>query len=423
MLRRSTWLRAGCAADSEREAMPVYIFRGRDVRNNASIQGERFSSSAQALAAVLRREQVAPIAIREKASKGFRFSFKRRVSQNEVAIFTRQFSVMLGAGLPLVQGLDAIAQQHPNKEFKAVLEQVKGDIEAGATLSASMARHPKAFDSLYTNMIAAGETGGILDTILQRLSTFIEKIVKLKRALRSAMIYPATILTIAIAVVAVILWKVVPVFRTLYEGFNVELPMITRMVITLSSIIERFGIIFLVFAGLGIFGFRSYYKTDKGRHAVDRALLKIPIMGEILRKIGVARFTRTLATLLTSGVPILEGLSITGKTAGNAILEDTIYELRRKIEGGGTMTEPMRQSGFFPPMVTQMVSVGESTGEMDAMLTKIADYFEEEVDTVMANLMTILEPFLMVFLGTVVGGIVIAMYLPLFKLIQILSGG
>jgi type IV pilus assembly protein PilC len=403
--------------------MPVYTFRGRNVRNNASISGERFSNSAEALAAVLRREQIAPITIREKKSVSFNWSFKKKVSQSELAIFTRQFSVMLEAGLPLIQGLDAIAQQHPNKEFKAVLEQVKGDVEAGTTLSAALARHPKVFDSLYTNMIAAGESGGILDTILQRLSTFIEKIVKLKRALRSAMIYPCTVLTIAVAVVAVILWKVVPVFRTLFEGFNVELPLLTRFVIALSGLVERYLLFFIVFAGLCAFGVRSYYKTDKGRHKIDQTLLKMPILGEILRKIAVARFTRTLATLLMSGVPILEGLDITAKTAGNAILEDTIHQLRQRIEEGGNMADPMRQSGFFPAMVTQMVSVGESTGEIDTMLVKVADYYEEEVDVTMANLLTILEPILMVFLGVAVGGIVIAMYLPLFKLIRVLSGG
>jgi type IV pilus assembly protein PilC len=403
--------------------MPVYAFRGRNIRTNKSLSGERVSNSAQALAAVLRREQISPISIKEKKAEKAGFSFKRNISQGEVAIFTRQFSVMLGAGLPLIQGLDAIAQQHPNLRFRSILEQVKNDVEAGTTLSAAMARHPKAFDSLYTNMIAAGETGGIMDTILQRLSVFIEKVVKLKRALRSALIYPSTILTIAIAVVAVILWKVVPVFRTLYEGFDVQLPLLTRIVIGLSGIVENYIIFFAIFAVLGVFGFRSYYKTDKGRHLVDSILLKIPVMGDILRKIGVARFTRTLATLLTSGVPILEGLNITAKTSGNVILEDTIHDVRQRIEEGGTMAEPMRQSGFFPPMVTQMVSVGESTGEMDSMLTKVADYFEEEVDTVMANLLTILEPFLMVFLGVVCGGIVIAMYLPLFKLIQVLSGG
>jgi len=403
--------------------MPVYVFRGRNVRTNESISGERFANSPQALAAMLRKEQVAPVNIREKKSAGFNFSFKKKVSQSEVAIFTRQFSVMLDAGLPLIQGLDAIGGQHPNPTFKQVLEQIRMDVESGTTLSAAMARHPKVFDSLYTNMIAAGETGGILDTILQRLSSFIEKIVKLKRALRSAMIYPATILTVAIGVVAIILWKVIPVFATLFEGFNVELPLLTRVVITLSRLMERYAIFGIIFIGLAVFGLNRYYKTDKGRHVIDRMLLKIPVLGQVLRKIAVARFTRTLATLLTSGVPILEGLNITAKTSGNAILEDVIYEIRLRIEGGGTMADPMRQSGFFPPMVTQMVSVGESTGEMDTMLVKVADYYEEEVDVVVANLLTLLEPIMMVFLGVVVGGIVIAMYLPLFKLIKVLSGG
>jgi type IV pilus assembly protein PilC len=403
--------------------MPIYTYRGRNVRTNESLSGERFSNSAQALAAVLRREQIAPIAIQEKKAPGFSFSFRKKVSQSEIAIFTRQFSVMLDAGLPLVQALDAIAQQHPNKDFKIILEQIRNDVESGTTLSAAMARHPKVFDALFTNMVAAGETGGILDTILQRLCSFIEKIVKLKRALRSAMIYPSTILTIAVGVVIVILWKVVPVFSTLFEGFNVELPLPTRFVIALSGLIQRYILLFIILAGIAAFGLRSYNQTENGRRVVDRTLLKAPILGDVLRKIGVARFTRTLATLLTSGVPILEALGITAKTSGNAILEDTIYQVRLKIEGGGTMAEPMQQSGFFPPMVTQMVSVGESTGELDTMLVKVADYYEEEVDVVVANLLTLLEPLLMVFLGVVVGGIVISMYLPLFKLIQVLSGG
>jgi type IV pilus assembly protein PilC len=403
--------------------MPVYTYRGRNLRTNEPVSGERFSSSPQTLSAVLRREQITPASIREKKTEGSGFSFKKKVSQKEVAVFTRQFSVMLAAGLPLIQALDAIGQQHPNPSFKTVLEQVKSDVESGTTLSVAMSRHPKVFDSLYTNMIAAGESGGILETILQRLCSFIEKIVKLKSALKSALIYPTTIITIAISVVGVILWKVVPVFRTLYEGFNVDLPLLTQVVIQLSEIVENFIVFLIIFVVLGIVGFRNYYKTDKGRHVVDSLVLKIPVMGEVLRKICIARFTRTLSTLLSSGVPILEGLDITAKTSGNAILEDVIHQLRLKIEAGGTMTEPMRLSHFFPPMVTQMVNVGESTGEVDTMLTKIADYFEEEVDTVMANLLTLMEPFLMVFLGVVCGGIVIAMYLPLFKLIQVMAGG
>jgi type IV pilus assembly protein PilC len=403
--------------------MPVYTFRGRNIRTNESIEGERFSNSAQALAAVLRREQISPVSITEKKSSGFSFRRKKKVTPTEVAVFTRQLSIMLDAGLPLIQALDAIAQEHPNKEFKSTLEAIRSDVESGSTLSAAMARHPRIFDALFTNMIAAGETGGILDTILQRLSSFIEKIVKIKKAVKSAMIYPSTILAIAVGVVTIILWKVVPVFSTLFEGFNVDLPLPTRIVIAVSGIIERYMIFFLIFVGICAFGLKSYYKTDKGRHVVDGALLKLPVLGDVLRKIGVSRFTRTLATLLTSGVPILEGLNITAKTSGNAILEDTIYKLRQRIEEGGNMADPMRQSGFFPPMVTQMVSVGESTGELDTMLVKVADYYEEEVDLVVANLLTILEPFLMAFLGVVVGGIVISMYLPLFKLIQVLSGG
>jgi type IV pilus assembly protein PilC len=404
--------------------MPVYVYRGRNTRTNESITGERFSNTAQQLAAVLRREMIAPVSIQEKKAKEFSLLgfLRRRVSQSEVAIFTRQFSVMLDAGLPLVQCLEAIGEQHSNLAFKGVLEQVRIDVEGGSTLAGAMGKHPKVFDSLYTNMIAAGETGGILDTILQRLAVFIEKIVKLKRALRSAMIYPGIILSIAVIVVTIILWKVIPVFRTLFEGFNVQLPLPTRIVIGVSSFVSSFLIFIVIAAGLAVFGLHRYYKTEKGRYAIDRFLLRVPILGDIFRKIGVARFTRTLATLLSSGVAILEALDITANTAGNAILEETIRKIRRNIEEGKTINEPMKESKFFPSMVTQMVSVGETTGELDNMLVKVADYYEEEVDVVVTNLLVILEPVLLVFLGVVVGGIVISMYLPLFKLIQVLSG-
>jgi type IV pilus assembly protein PilC len=403
--------------------MPVSTYRERNVRPNAGTTGERFASNPQARPAASRKPQSAGAPAEEKKKLGFRFSFGRLVSQTEIGIFTRQFSVMLDAGLPLVQCLDAIAQQHTNLVFKSTLEQIRSDVEAGSTLSEAMSKHPRVFDNLYTNMIAAGEAGGILDTILQRLAVFIEKLVKLKSALRSAMIYPCTVMTIAVGVVTIILWKVVPVFRTLFAGFNVDLPLATRVVIALSNFVSGYALFILIVLGIMGFGLRSYYNTDKGRHVIDRLLLKLPILGNIFRKVGVARFTRTLATLLTSGVPILEALDITAKTSGNAILEDVIYEIRRHIEGGKTISEPMRESGFFPPMVSQMVSVGESTGELDTMLVKVADYYEDEVDTVMANLLTILEPVMLVFLGVAVGGIVIAMYLPLFKLIQVLSGG
>jgi type IV pilus assembly protein PilC len=403
--------------------MPIFAFRGRNVRTNESIAGERFAGSAQALAAVLRREQVAPISIQEKREKKPLLSLRRSVSKADVAIFTRQFSVMLDAGLPLVQCLEALGQQNPSQAFRATLEQVRGDVEAGSTLSDAMARHPKVFDPLYTNMVAAGEAGGILDIILQRLASFIEKIVKLKRALRSAMIYPGVILSIAFVVVGIILWKVIPVFRTLFEGFQVQLPLLTRIVLAASSFVESYALFLFAAVGALGFGVRAYYKTDNGRHLIDRLLLRIPILGEVFRKIGVARFTRTLATLLTSGVAILECLDITARTAGNAILEDVVRQVRRNIEEGKTMTEPMKQSNFFPAMVIQMVAVGESTGELDTMLVKVADYYEEEVDVIMADFLTILEPVLMVILGVLVGGIVISMYLPMFKLIEILSGG
>jgi type IV pilus assembly protein PilC len=402
--------------------MPVYIFRGKNVRTNEPITGERFSNSAQALATVLRREQIAPVSIREKSAPGLSFKFGTGVKQHEIAIFTRQFSVMLDAGLPLVQCIQAIGEEHPNAKFKAILEVVRTDIEAGSTLSDALARHPKVFDSLYTNMIAAGEAGGILDTILQRLAVFIEKIVKLKKALRSASVYPSIILSVAVIVVTIILWKVIPVFKTLFEGFNVELPLLTRMVIGLSAFVESYILFIVIAIGLGVFGLRTYYRTEAGRLVVDRFLLRAPILGDILRKIAVARFTRTLSTLLTSGVPILEGMDITARTAGNAVLENVILTVRRHIEEGKTMVDPMRQSKFFPPMVIQMVAVGESAGELDNMLLKVADYFEEEVDTIVANMLTILEPVLLVIMGVIVGGIVIAMYLPLFKLIRVLSG-
>lgn len=404
--------------------MPVFVFRGRNTKTNQHVSGERFSSSSQVLAAALRREQILPSSILEKKAAAWNVElFKRGVSQDEVAIFTRQFSVMLDAGLPLVQCIDAMAQQNPNPTFKEILEQIRGDVESGSTLSDAMAKHPKAFNSLYTNMIAAGETGGILDTILQRLAQFIEKIVKLKRALRSAMVYPAVILSIAVIVVGIILWKVVPVFRTLFEGFNVELPLLTRIVIAASNFIQSYAVFIAAFIFAASIGARSYYRTDKGRHIIDALFLKIPVIGDVIRKIAVARFTRTLATLLSSGVPILECMDITARTAGNALLEDAVKQTRKSIEEGKTMAEPMKASGFFPAMVIQMVSVGESTGEMDTMLIKVADYYEDEVDVIVASMLTILEPIMLVFLGGMVGGIVIAMYMPLFKLIQVLSGG
>jgi len=405
--------------------MPTYIYQGQNMRTRETVSGERTANTENELRALLRRESIGNILIREKKAakkeaKPVSFGSKK-VKPAEVALFTRQFSVMLGAGLPLVQALQAIGAQNPNPTLKNVLEKVRTDVEGGSTLAKALEKHPKVFDSLYTNMIAAGETGGILDVVLQRLSVFIEKIVKLRSALKSALIYPTVILTVGVGVVAVILWKVIPVFRTLFESFDTELPLLTRIVIAASAFLESFAIPIAIIIAIGIYGIKKWYQTDGGRHTLDGLLLKIPVLGDVVRKISIARFTRTLATLLTSGVPILEALDITARTAGNVILEDVIVVVKKRIEEGGTMADPMRESKFFPPMVTQMVSVGESTGELDSMLTKVADYYEEEADTVVANLLTLLEPVMMVILGILVGGIVIAMYMPMFKLIQTLS--
>ena len=405
--------------------MPTYTYHGQNMRTRAEVSGERVANNENELRMILRRESIGNIAIQEKKAvkKGkSTISFgAKKVKPAEIALFTRQFSVMLGAGLPLVQALQAIGAQNPNPTLKIILEKVRNDVESGSTLAKALEKHPKVFDNLYTNMIAAGEAGGILDVVLQRLSVFIEKIVKLKSALKSALIYPTVILTVGVVVVAVILWKVIPVFRTLFESFDTELPLLTRIVIGASAFMETFAIPLFIIIAVGVYGIKKWYQTDTGRHALDAALLKVPIVGDVVRKISIARFTRTLATLLTSGVPILDALDITARTAGNAILEDVILVVRKRIEEGGTMVDPMRQSNFFPPMVTQMVAVGESTGELDSMLTKVADYFEEEADTVVANLLTLLEPVMMVILGVLVGGIVIACYLPMFKLIQTLS--
>ena len=403
--------------------MPTYIYQGLNMRTRSTVSGERVANNENELRLLLRRENIGNItAHQKKEAMKLNFSFgKKKVKSSEVALFTRQFSVMLGAGLPLIQALQAIGAQNPNPTLKTILEKVRTDVESGSALAKALEKHPKVFDNLYTNMIAAGEAGGILDTVLQRLSIFIEKIVKLKSALKSALIYPAGIITVAIAVVTLILWKVIPVFRTLFESFDTELPLLTRAVIGTSMFLESFAFPILIVVLIGVYGVKKWYQTDGGRHLMDGGILKIPVLGEVIRKIAIARFTRTLATLLTSGVPILDALDITARTAGNAILQDVILDVKKRIEGGGTMADPMRQSKFFPPMVIQMVSVGETTGELDSMLTKVADYFEDEADTVVANLLTLLEPAIMVFLGIIIGCIVISMYLPMFKLINTLA--
>ena len=329
---------------------------------------------------------------------------------------------MIDAGLPLVQCLDILGNQEEHKNFQQVILQTRTDVEGGQSLADAMKSHPRVFDALYTNMIAAGEAGGILDTILKRLAVYIEKAVKLKGQVQSAMIYPIAVIVIAGAVVGVILWKVIPTFASLFAGLGAELPLPTRIVIALSNNLVRFMPFLIVLFVGGSYALRRYYATEKGRRVVDGLLLKVPMLGSILRKIAVARFCRTLSTLMASGVPILDGLDITARTAGNAIIEDAIQVTRKSIERGETIAAPLKETGVFPGMVVQMIGVGEATGALDTMLAKIADFYEEEVDTAVAGMLTLLEPVMIAFLGVVVGGIVIAMYLPIFGLISKMAG-
>ena len=400
--------------------MPVYLYRGRS-RSGTEVRGQRQAASRQALANMLGREQVSPVMIREKGGRRLFFRSRGRVKPKELAVFTRQFSVMIDAGLPLVQCLESLGQQQENSTFQNVLQAVREDVENGTSLAAALEQHPKVFDPLYSSMVAAGEAGGILDAILRRLSTYIEKAVKLKRAVVSAMVYPAVVLAVAMGIVLLILWKVVPLFTTLFTSLQAELPWPTQVVMAASRLVGH-AIPFLVLGAFGFgYTFRRYYATPGGRRAIDQALLKIPILGGVMRKIAISRFSRTLATLLSGGVPILESLAITARTAGNALVEEAVFKTRGAVQEGKSMAETLRYSRVFPPIVTQMVGVGEQTGALDAMLTKLAEFYEDEVDAAVSDLLTSLEPLLILLLGLMVGGIVISMYLPLFSLIARLS--
>jgi type IV pilus assembly protein PilC len=397
--------------------MPNYAWKGRN-RAGLVQEGVLAADSKDIALTSLRRQNIVVTGIRERGKEISLTKMARRVPAKVLAIFTRQFSVMIDAGLPLVQCLEILANQQEHKNFQKILLQVRQDVEAGSTLADAMRRHPKAFDNLYVNMVAAGEAGGILDTILQRLSVYIEKAVKLRSQVRAAMIYPIAVITIAAIVVAVILLKVIPTFAALFTSLGAELPLPTRVVIYCSNFLARYWWAFVLAIGAGVFAFQRYYATYRGRRVVDGALLKAPIIGMILRKIAVARFCRTLATLTSSGVPILESLDITARTAGNAIVEDAILDVRKSVEGGKTIVEPLVASGVFPNMVVQMIGVGEQTGALDAMLNKIADFYEDEVDVAVQGLVKLLEPVMIFILGVIIGGIVIAMYLPMFTLIN-----
>lgn len=408
--------------------MPTYVFKGRN-RLNEIIVGERVAENREALRQILRREQVTLTSVKEKGREvGIpKLGGAKKVKAKDLAIFTRQFSVMIDAGLPLVQCLDILAQQQQNKHFQQTLMQVRQDVEEGSTLATAMARHPKVFDQLYTNMVEAGETGGILDLILQRLSTFIEKVVKLKKDVISAMIYPAAVVLLAIAAVAVIMIVVIPQFQNIFLGLlgpGEQLPLPTRIVTGASDFLAGWGGLTILGAIIGaVLLLRSYYKTPGGHLKIDAFSLKFPIIGSILRKIAVARFSRTLSTLLSSGVPILQALDITARTAGNLIIEQAITKVRAGVERGENFVDPLRATDVFPHMVSQMIGIGEQTGALDAMLSKIADFYEQEVDAAIASLLTLIEPALIAFLGVTIGFIVVAMYMPLFTLIGKLSQG
>ncbi|HMF91097.1 MAG TPA: type II secretion system F family protein [Candidatus Angelobacter sp.] len=402
--------------------MPVFTFTGTDAQGKR-ISGEKLADNKAQVTMQLRRERITPGAIKEK---GKEFAMPTlgtgKVPIKDLAVFFRQFSVMIDAGLPLVQCLEILAANQENQVFQKCLTGVRTTVEGGSTLSNAMRQYPKIFDDLTTNMIEAGEAGGILDTILQRLAAYVEKNVKLKSAVKSALIYPTSVISIACLVVGLLLKFVVPIFANMFSSMGVDLPLPTAIVIGASRFVGRFWWVFFLVLIVLVVAIKQIRRDPKGRYMLDNLLLHLPVLGVVLRKIAVARFTRTLGTLITSGVPILEGLTITARTSGNAVLEEALLKVRKAVEEGRTIVDPLKESGVFPNMVTQMIGVGEATGAMDAMLQKIADFYEDEVDAATKNLLTLLEPIMIGFLGVVVGGIVISLYMPLFSMIAKLAG-
>lgn len=403
--------------------MPVYKFTGRSRSGGAAVSGEREAPSREAVATMLRTEQIFPLDIKEKklfVSLDMPV-FGGGVSHRDLALFSKQFSVMLDSGLPLIQCLGILSSQAENAIFKGILSQVREDVESGSTLSEAMKKHPKAFDNLYVSMISAGEAGGVLDIILKRLTTFVEKTMKLRKSLIAASVYPAVVSVVAIGIIFVMLIWVVPVFVSLFEGLNAPLPLPTRMIIAASNLAVQLSLPIIVLVIAGVVGLRSYYKTENGKLALDILILKIPVIGLTIKKLTIARFSLTLSTLLNGGIPLMEGLAITAETAGNASIRNALVQVRTEVSEGKSLVEPLRKLDVFPSMVTQVVGVGEETGELDHMLEKLADYYEQEADDAIANLLTMIEPVMIVFLGGIVGGIVISMYLPIFTLIGHLS--
>jgi type IV pilus assembly protein PilC len=396
--------------------MPIFKWEGKTLKGSMK-KGEMEAPSEAAIRIHLRQQSIIPTKIAAKG-KEFKISLPggKKVKQRSIAIFTRQLATMIDAGLPLVQSLDILSSQQDHKVFKNIIREIREDVESGSTFAGALKKHPSTFDELYTNLVVAGEEGGILDNILNRLSNYIEKAEALKKKVKSAMIYPAIIVSVAILVVIILMIFVIPVFETIFKSAGQSLPLPTLIVLTMSKIIKKYIVVIIPAAILLIFLFRKFYKTEAGKTLIDRLLLKVPVFGMLLKKVAVARFARTLGTLVSSGVPILDGLLIVSKTAGNRTIETALMSARASIREGETIAEPLSRSNIFPPMVTQMISVGESTGALDSMLTKIADFYDDEVDVAVSNLTSLLEPFLMIFLGVVIGGVVIAMYLPIFQM-------
>ena len=404
--------------------MDVYVWEGRS-RKGTMERGEISAANEAAVRLALRRQQIQAIKIEAKPKdilKRLKFSRRKKVKEKDIVVFTRQFATMIDAGLPLVQCLEILSSQQDNATLKEVLLKVKADVEAGSTFADALRKHPTVFNELFCNLVTAGETGGILDTILNRLAAYIEKSMNLKKKVKTAMVYPIAVLVIAMVVVVGMLVFVIPVFQKMFADMGGTLPAFTQMVINLSDFMRRYFLLVGAVLAALYFVFQRYYKTERGQETIDGYLLKLPIFGSLIRKVAIAKFTRTLGTMLSSGVPILEGLDIVARTAGNKIIEKAILKTKISIGEGKTIAEPLGASGVFPPMVVQMISVGESTGALDSMLSKIADFFDDEVDAAVAALTSLLEPLLMVFLGSAIGAIVVAMYLPIFQMASILGG-
>jgi len=398
--------------------MPTYVWKGKN-RYGDTVGGERVAASKEELGRLLQKDQIQVLSMAPaKAGLNIPFLKREKVRMKDLAVYSRQLSVLIDAELPLIQSLGILEEQQKNTYFKNVIKTVKDDVEAGSTLNQAKRKHPKAFDDLYCNLIASGEQSGSLDIMLRRLSEFIEKNVRLRAKVKQAMIYPVAIFAFAIIVTIFLLWKVIPVFASIFRDLGAELPWLTAFVVGLSEFVEK-NIIF-VFIGLVAFvlAFRYYRNTKPGRLSTDRLILKVPLFGKLLYKVAMTRVTRTLATLISGGVPMLEALKITSTTAGNIIIEQEIVEARKLVSEGKTMAESFKQAGRFPTMMLQMINVGEATGTLDEMLSKLANFYDEEVDNAVSSLLSILEPIMLIFVGGLVGGLVISMYLPIFSLMQ-----